>query len=217
MNDGHRKRISSKTLFRVEIFKNTGLSFTCWRMKTEVFEYIRWCHSIVSKPSLSLNLPIQFSIHVQFSRFRAKFETKTNISFVSALWSLRLRNRKVVTYSQERNVKWQRLMVSFSSDSSFTLGCCYFVTRCPTVLENDRSFMGLQCKIRAIRTKYSLLYQTYALTARVSIYESMSWYILFPTSFYPFCPDWVAERCFLSWTLYSSTATGRAKYRRQSG
>ena len=107
-------------------------------------------------------------------------------------------------------------MVLFSSDSSFTLDCCYVVTRCPTVLGNDRSFKGLQCEIRAIRTKYSLLYQTYALTGRVSIYESMSWYILFPTSFYPFCPDWVAERCFLSWTLYSSTAAGRAKYRKQS-
>ena len=80
-------------------------------------------------------------------------------------------------------------MILVSSDSSFTLGCCYFVTRCPVVLENDRSFMGLQCEIRAIRTKYSLLYQTYALTVRVGIYENMSWYILFPTSFYPFCPD----------------------------
>ena len=108
-------------------------------------------------------------------------------------------------------------MILVSSDSSFTLGCCYFVTRCPTVLENDRSFMGLQCEFRAIRTKYSLLYQTYALTWWVSIYESMSWYIFFPTSFYPFCSDWVAERCFLRWTLYPSTATGRAKYRKQSG
>lgn len=29
-----------------------------------------------------------------------------SILFVSALSSVRLRNRKVVTYSQERNVKW---------------------------------------------------------------------------------------------------------------
>ena len=101
----------------------------------------------------------------------------------------------------------QSLMVLFSSDSSFTLGT-----------GKRQKFHGMRCEIRAIRTKYSLLYQTYALTGRVSIYESMSWYILFPTSFNPFCPDWVAERCFLSWTLYSSTATGRAiKYRKQSG
>lgn len=55
---------------------------------------------------LPLKLQNQFSVHVQFSRFRARFETKMNISFVSALSSVRLRNRKVVTYSQERNVKW---------------------------------------------------------------------------------------------------------------
>lgn len=53
-----------------------------------------------------MKLQNQFSVHVQFSRFRARFETKMNISFVSSLPSVRLRNRKVVTYSQERNVKW---------------------------------------------------------------------------------------------------------------
>ena len=56
-----------------------------------------------------------------------------------------------------------------------SVGCCYVVTRCPTVLENDRSFTGLQCEIRAIRTKYSLLSQICAVAGRVNIHESMSW------------------------------------------
>ena len=37
--NGHRKRIFSKTLPTVKIFENAGHSFTCGRMKTEVFEY----------------------------------------------------------------------------------------------------------------------------------------------------------------------------------
>ena len=37
--NGHRKRIFSKTLSRVEIFENAGFSSTCGRTKTEVFEY----------------------------------------------------------------------------------------------------------------------------------------------------------------------------------
>ena len=37
--NGHRKRIFSKTLSTVKIFENAGQSFTCGRMKTEVFEY----------------------------------------------------------------------------------------------------------------------------------------------------------------------------------
>ena len=37
--NGHPKRIFSKTLSRVEIFENAGFSFTCGRKKTEVFEY----------------------------------------------------------------------------------------------------------------------------------------------------------------------------------
>ena len=35
--NGHRKRIFSKTHFRVEILKNAGLSITCGRTKTEFF------------------------------------------------------------------------------------------------------------------------------------------------------------------------------------
>ena len=36
--NGHRKRIFSKTVSRVEIFENADFSFTCGRTKTEVFE-----------------------------------------------------------------------------------------------------------------------------------------------------------------------------------
>ena len=37
--NGHRKRIFSKTLSRVEIFENAGFSSTCGRTKTDNFEY----------------------------------------------------------------------------------------------------------------------------------------------------------------------------------
>ena len=46
--NGHRKRIFSKTHSRVEIFENAGLSFTCGRTKTEVFEYDDVTHHITS-------------------------------------------------------------------------------------------------------------------------------------------------------------------------
>ena len=36
--NGHWKRIFSKTLSRVEIFENADFSFTCKRAKTKVFE-----------------------------------------------------------------------------------------------------------------------------------------------------------------------------------
>lgn len=36
--NGHQKRILSKTLFRVEILKNAILLYSYGRMKTEVFE-----------------------------------------------------------------------------------------------------------------------------------------------------------------------------------
>ena len=36
--NGHWKRIFSKTLSRVEIFENADFSFTCKWTKTEVFE-----------------------------------------------------------------------------------------------------------------------------------------------------------------------------------
>ena len=38
VKNGHRKRIFSKTLSRLEIFENAGFSFTCGRTKMEVFE-----------------------------------------------------------------------------------------------------------------------------------------------------------------------------------
>ena len=44
--NGHRKRTFSKTLSRAEIFENAGLSFTCGRTKTEVFEYDDVIHHI---------------------------------------------------------------------------------------------------------------------------------------------------------------------------
>ena len=44
---GHRQRIFSKTLSRVEIFKNTGFSFTRGRTKIEVFEYDHVMHHIL--------------------------------------------------------------------------------------------------------------------------------------------------------------------------
>ena len=37
--NGHRKRIFSKTLCRVKSFKSAGFSFACGRTETEVFEY----------------------------------------------------------------------------------------------------------------------------------------------------------------------------------
>ena len=37
--NGHRKRIFSKTLSTVKIFENAGYSFACGQTKTEVFKY----------------------------------------------------------------------------------------------------------------------------------------------------------------------------------
>ena len=45
--NGHPKRILSKTLFRVKIFENAGFLFTCGRTKTEVFKYDDVIHYIL--------------------------------------------------------------------------------------------------------------------------------------------------------------------------
>ena len=56
--NGHLKRMFSKTLSRVEIFGNAGFSFTCGRTKTEVFS----CDDLCSeRDAIVFNIVLAFS------------------------------------------------------------------------------------------------------------------------------------------------------------
>ena len=48
--NGHLKRIISKTVSRVKLFENAGHLFTCGRTKTEVSEYDDVIHAVHHLP-----------------------------------------------------------------------------------------------------------------------------------------------------------------------
>ena len=52
----HRKRIFSKTLYRVEMFENACFLFTCGGTKTKVFEFDDVIHRILHRILLALRM-----------------------------------------------------------------------------------------------------------------------------------------------------------------
>ena len=68
----HRKPIFSKTLSRVEIFENTGFSFTCGRTKTEIFENDDAIHHLLLVLRMLCKGCYRISIVLSFWSGRAK-------------------------------------------------------------------------------------------------------------------------------------------------
>ena len=66
--NGHRNRTFSITLSRVEISENAGLSFTCGRRKTEVFEYDDVIHHILEAFHMLCKACSRISVVLALSR-----------------------------------------------------------------------------------------------------------------------------------------------------
>ena len=105
--NGHRKRIFSKTLPRV----NAGHSFKCGRMKTEVFEY----DDVIHTTSIMHTLwgVLSYFHCLVFSYGRAK---TIRIRFVWTRIFLKTEEKKSAWFSKKKRIRADRARVSNAND-----------------------------------------------------------------------------------------------------
>ena len=100
--NGHRKRIFSKGLFRVEISEYAGFLFTCRRAKTEFFEYDDVIHHTLLAWRMLIKECYRISIVLAFSYGRAK--------------TIRIRNMsmRIFFWKRRKNIRFQKYLDAYA-------------------------------------------------------------------------------------------------------